>query len=112
MCSSDLALLLGAAGLLRGLTATTHWSAVELLESTGAHYVPDRVVEHDRIMTGAGVSAGIDMALTLASRLCGDDEAQTIQLAIEYDPQPPFDAGSVAKAGPRTVERLRRRARR
>ena len=103
------ALVLGAAGLLQGLTATTHWAAVDLLESTGARYVPDRVVEHDRIMTGAGVSAGIDMALTLAARLCGADEARAIQLAIEYDPQPPFDAGSTAKAGPLVVDRLRRR---
>lgn len=101
-------LLLGAAGLLDGLTATTHWGAVQLLESTGARYVADRVVEHDRIMMGAGVSAGIDMALTLVSRLADDDTARAIQLAIEYDPQPPFDAGSPAKAGQPIVDLLLR----
>jgi putative intracellular protease/amidase len=91
-------LLLGAAGLLDGLDATTHWSAVEALESFGARYAGERVVFQGRIVTAAGVSAGIDMALALAARIAGETAAQAIQLAIEYDPQPPFDAGSVAKA--------------
>jgi transcriptional regulator GlxA family with amidase domain len=99
-------LLLGAAGLLQGLDATTHWSAVETLESTGARYTEQRIVEHAdrRIMMGAGVSAGIDMALLLAARIAGDLYAQGIQLSIEYDPQPPFDTGSPTKAGPDLVE--------
>ena len=100
-------LLLGAAGLLDGLTATTHWASSELLETTGAKYVEQRVVEHGKIMMGAGVSAGIDMALTLVARMFGDDYAKAIQLGIEYDPQPPFDCGSPSKAGPEFVELLR-----
>ena len=99
-------LLLGAAGLLNGLTATTHWASKDLLETTGATYIEQRVVEHGKIMMGAGVSAGIDMALTLAARMCGDDYAKAIQLGIEYDPQPPFDCGSPSKAGPEFVELL------
>jgi putative intracellular protease/amidase len=100
-------LLLGAAGLLKGLDATTHWSTTDLLESLGARYVPDRVVTQGKIMMAAGVSAGIDMALTLAGRIAGDDVARAIQLGIEYDPQPPYDSGSPAKAGPTTMQRLR-----
>ncbi|WP_424528362.1 DJ-1/PfpI family protein [Sphaerisporangium viridialbum] len=91
-------LLLGAAGLLRGLRATTHWSAVDLLESFGAAYTAERVVFQGKIVTAAGVSSGIDMALALAARLTDRTTAEAIQLAIEYDPQPPFDAGSPAKA--------------
>jgi len=91
-------LLLAAAGLLDGLEATTHWAAAGELEALGARYVERRVVEQGRIVTGAGVSAGIDMALTLAARIAGDDIAQAIQLYMEYDPQPPFDSGSPAKA--------------
>ena len=91
-------LLLGAAGLLDGLRATGHWSAVDLLESYGAHYTAERVVTQGRIVTSAGVSSGIDMALTLADLIAGRTVAEAIQLAIEYDPQPPFDAGSYAKA--------------
>lgn len=97
-------LLLGAAGLLDGKTATTHWGAIEGLESTGATYVPERFIDHGRIITAAGVSAGIDMALHLAARIHGDDVAKAIQLAIEYDPQPPFDAGTPEKAGPELAE--------
>jgi putative intracellular protease/amidase len=93
------ALLLGAAGLLDGLDATTHWGAVETLESLGARYTMQRVVQQGKIITAAGVSAGIDMALTLASLVAGDAVAKAIQLSIEYDPQPPFDTGSPAKAG-------------
>jgi len=100
-------LVLGGAGLLSGLEATTHWAAAELLESFGARYTARRVVFEGRIVTAAGVSAGIDMALTLAARIAGGDVAQAIQLAIEYDPQPPFDSGSPIKAGPQTVAAVR-----
>ncbi|WP_433893970.1 DJ-1/PfpI family protein [Streptomyces sp. CA-111067] len=91
-------LLLGAAGLLKGLSATTHWSAVDLLESYGATYTAERVVTQGKIVTAAGVSSGIDMALRLADLIAGRVAAEAFQLAIEYDPQPPFDAGSFAKA--------------
>jgi transcriptional regulator GlxA family with amidase domain len=91
-------LVLGAAGLLDGLEATTHWMAMETLASTGARPTGTRVVEQGKIITAAGVSAGIDMGLTLAAKIAGDDVAQAIQLGIEYDPQPPFDAGSPEKA--------------
>ena len=92
------ALLLGAAGLLDGLPATTHWSAYDALAAYGAHPTEQRVVTAGRIVTGAGVSAGIDLALTLAADIAGPEVAQTIQLAIEYDPHPPFDAGAPSKA--------------
>ena len=82
------ALLLGAAGLLDGVPATTHWSAYDALASYGAQPTEQRVVTSGRIVTGAGVSAGIDLALTLAAKISGTEVAQTIQLAIEYDPQP------------------------
>ncbi|MFL0179319.1 MULTISPECIES: DJ-1/PfpI family protein [unclassified Mycobacterium] len=106
-------LLLAAAGLLDGLTATTHWSAVGLLEHLGASYVEQRVVEHlpERIVTSAGVSSGIDMALRLVELLADAEAARAVQLLIEYDPQPPFDCGSLAKAGEdvrRRVAQLRR----
>lgn len=91
-------LLLGAAGLLKGLEATTHWSAVAALESYGAVYTPRRVVEQGRIITSAGVSSGIDMALRLAELAAGRVAAEAYQLLIEYDPEPPFDSGSLAKA--------------
>lgn len=91
-------LLLAAAGLLDGLAATTHWARMETLAQYGARPTPERVVEQGKIVTSAGVSAGIDMALVLAARIAGDDVAQAIQLGIEYDPQPPFDAGSPQKA--------------
>ncbi|MHB8694875.1 MAG: DJ-1/PfpI family protein [Solirubrobacteraceae bacterium] len=87
-------LLLAAAGLLDGVPATTHWLARDLLGSLGAVPVSDRVVRHGKIFTGAGVSAGIDMALTLVREIHGDEMAQAVQLGIEYDPQPPFDSGS------------------
>ena len=90
--------VLGAAGLLDGLEATTHWMAMDTLASTGARPTGARVVEQGKIITAAGVSAGIDMGLTLAAKIAGDDVAQAIQLGIEYDPQPPFDAGSPEKA--------------
>ena len=96
-------LILGAAGLLTGLDATTHWAQTHLLESLGARYTPQRVVQRGKIVTAAGVSAGIDMGLTLAAEIAGNDVAKSIQLAIEYDPQPPFDAGSPEKAGPEII---------
>ncbi|HEX2359629.1 MAG TPA: DJ-1/PfpI family protein [Solirubrobacterales bacterium] len=92
------ALLLAAAGLLDGVPATTHWLARDLLAELGAEPVPDRVVRQGRIVTAAGVSAGIDMALELVRLMNGDEAAQAVQLGIEYDPQPPFDAGSPDKA--------------
>jgi putative intracellular protease/amidase len=102
-------LLLAAAGLLDGLEATTHWAAKDELERLGARYVEQRVVQHGKIVMAAGVSAGIDMALTLAAQIAGDEIAQAIQLYIEYDPQPPFDSGSPSKA-PASVLELARRA--
>jgi transcriptional regulator GlxA family with amidase domain len=92
------ALLLGAAGVLDGLPATTHWIAYEHLASYGAEPTEQRVVFAGKIVTAAGVSAGIDLALTLAGRMHGDEVAQAVQLGIEYDPQPPYDAGAPSKA--------------
>jgi putative intracellular protease/amidase len=100
-------LVLGAAGLLDGLEATTHWTSMDLLGGLGAKPTARRVVEQGKIVTAAGVSAGIDMALTLASHLAGPEVAQAIQLGIEYDPQPPFDAGSPEKAPAQIVELVR-----
>jgi transcriptional regulator GlxA family with amidase domain len=91
-------LVLGAAGLLDGLEATTHWCAMDTLASTGATPTGRRVVEQGKIVTAAGVSSGIDMALFLAGKIAGDTIAQAIQLGIEYDPQPPYDSGSPEKA--------------
>jgi transcriptional regulator GlxA family with amidase domain len=91
-------LLLAAAGILNGLEATTHWLALDTLARYGAQPVSQRVVEHGKVITAAGVSAGIDMALTLAAHIAGEQTAQAIQLSIEYEPQPPFDCGSPAKA--------------
>jgi putative intracellular protease/amidase len=100
-------LLLGAAGILDGLRATSHWLELETLRRYGAEPTGQRVVEQGKVITAAGVSAGIDMALALAARLVGEEAAKAIQLAIEYDPQPPFDSGSVAKSDPVVVERIR-----
>jgi transcriptional regulator GlxA family with amidase domain len=100
-------LVLGAAGLLDGLDATTHWMAMDTLASTGARPTGRRVVEQGKIITAAGVSAGIDMGLTLAAKIAGDVVAQAIQLGIEYDPQPPFDSGSPAKAPDEVVAMCR-----
>ena len=99
--------VLAAAGLLEGLEATTHWNYYDVLERHGARPVARRVVEQGKIVTAAGVSAGIDMALVLAERIAGTEIAQAIQLAIEYDPEPPFDAGSPQKAPERVVELVR-----
>jgi transcriptional regulator GlxA family with amidase domain len=100
-------LFLGAAGILDGLDATSHWTAYEILEGYGARPTGTRVVEQGKVVTAAGVSAGIDMGLTLLAKLAGDDMARAIQLAIEYDPQPPFDAGSPDKAGPELTDLMR-----
>ena len=101
-------LVLGAAGLLDGLTATTHWACYADLERTGATPTPQRVVEHldRRIITAAGVSSGIDMALRLVELLVDDTAARAAQLMIEYDPQPPFDCGSTDKADDLVMTRV------
>jgi transcriptional regulator GlxA family with amidase domain len=100
--------VLGAAGLLQGLTATTHWSCYPELAAHGAEPTPTRVVEHldERIITSAGVSSGIDMALRLVELLADRTAAQAAQLMIEYDPQPPFDCGSVDKADDEVMTRI------
>lgn len=102
-------LILAAAGLLEGLTATTHWGAMTALAELGARPTSERVVEHldQRIITAAGVSSGLDMALRLAELLTDETTAKAMQLMVEYDPQPPFDAGSLDKAGPMVVARAR-----
>jgi putative intracellular protease/amidase len=104
------ALVLAAAGILDGLEATTHWMALEMLAEYGAEPVRRRVVEQGKVITAAGVSAGIDMALTLYGRVAGDELAQAVQLGIEYDPQPPYNSGSLEKAPPEVVEVLKARA--
>lgn len=101
------ALVLAAAGILDGRRATTHWAYMERLAELGAKPVSERVVEDGKIMSAAGVSAGIDMALTLAARMAGEAVAQAIQLGIEYDPDPPFDTGSPEKAPSELVELIR-----
>jgi putative intracellular protease/amidase len=100
------ALILGAAGILKGVPSTTHWSRMNALRLMGAKPDPcRRVVREGKIVTAAGVSAGIDLALWLAGELAGRERAEAIQLVIEYDPQPPFDAGHKRKAS-RSVQRL------
>jgi transcriptional regulator GlxA family with amidase domain len=101
-------LLLGAAGLLRGLTATTHWAVLEALRPFGAEPTSERIVEHldERIITAAGVSAGIDMALRLVQLLVDDVGAQAAQLMIEYDPAPPFDAGHPTRVDDAVMARV------
>ena len=105
------ALVLGAAGLLQGKRATTHWLALDELPRFGAIPVEERYVFDGKLVTSAGVSAGIDMALALASELAGEAAAQRIQLGIEYDPAPPFTTGSPAKAPAQMVEAVRARSR-
>ncbi|MFD5243898.1 DJ-1/PfpI family protein [Amycolatopsis sp. NPDC058340] len=93
-------LILGAAGLLRD-RATTYWASADYLEKTfGVRYVPERYVQVGKVVTAAGVSAGIDLAFHLASLLAGEEVARGIQLAVEYDPRPPFDSGNAAAASP------------
>lgn len=101
-------LVLGAAGLLSGVTATTHWACFAELEATGATPTPQRVVEHldSKIITAAGVSSGIDMALRLVELLVDRTAAQAAQLMIEYDPQPPFDCGALSKCNDGIIERV------
>jgi putative intracellular protease/amidase len=104
-------LILAAAGLLDGKRATSHWLAMDKLAELGAEAVTERVVFDGKMVTAAGVSAGIDMALTLATEIAGEQVAQAIQLGIEYDPQPPHDAGAPHKAPAEIVELLRGRSR-
>jgi cyclohexyl-isocyanide hydratase len=104
------ALVLGAAGLLKGKRATTHWMSHDMLEALGAIPVTERYVIDGNIVTGGGVTAGIDFALAIAADLHGEDVARSIQLAIEYDPAPPFASGSPANADPALVERTRQMA--
>jgi putative intracellular protease/amidase len=100
-------LMLAAAGILDGVEAATHWAARERLAELGAVPVAERVVERGKVMTAAGVSSGIDMSLRLVERLTATGVAQAIQLGIEYDPDPPFDTGSLEKAPPEIVELVR-----
>jgi putative intracellular protease/amidase len=100
-------LILAAAGLLAGKRATSNWQALERLGSLGVEVVPERVVFDGKYATSAGVTAGLDMALSLAAEVAGVQVAQAIQLGLEYDPQPPFDAGSPHKAPAEIVEVVR-----
>ncbi|MFE7589404.1 DJ-1/PfpI family protein [Kitasatospora sp. NPDC057512] len=107
VCSGSL--ILGAAGLLEGRRATSHWGVLDRLPGYGAEPTgTERVVIDGKYAIAAGVSAGIDLALTLAGRIAGDTVAQAIQLLIEYDPQPPYDSGALAKASPEVVEAVNR----
>ncbi|MER5377449.1 DJ-1/PfpI family protein [Streptomyces sp. NPDC002553] len=99
-------IVLAAAGLLDGRRATTYWASAEYLQATfDVTYLPQRYVRSGKIITAAGVSAGVDMALYLASLMTDDDTAEAIQLAVEYDPQPPFDSGDAAVASPQLKEK-------
>jgi transcriptional regulator GlxA family with amidase domain len=100
-------LVLGAAGILDGKRATTHWAYRDRLAGFGAEAVAERYVIDGKVATAAGVSAGIDMALHLAAKIAGEDVAKAIQLGIEYDPAPPFDSGSPEKAAPELVDLIR-----
>jgi len=104
-------LLLAAAGLLEGRRATSHWLALEELRRFGVEPTGERVVTDGKYVTAAGVSSGIDMGLALLGRISGDFVAQAVQLGIEYDPQPPYDAGAPAKAPADVVELMRSRSR-
>ncbi|MFE9310989.1 DJ-1/PfpI family protein [Streptomyces sp. NPDC088353] len=104
-------LLLAAAGLLDGRRATSHWLALDQLRRFGAEPTGERVVFDGKYVTAAGVSSGIDMGLTLLGRIAGDEHAQAVQLLTEYDPQPPYDAGSPEKAPAHLVEEFRTNSR-
>ena len=97
--------VLGAAGVLQGRRATSHWALRDHLRTFGAEPSAERVVVDGKVITAAGVSAGIDMALVLAARIAGEDEARALQLVIEYDPDPPFDSGSLSSASGATRQR-------
>jgi putative intracellular protease/amidase len=99
--------VLGAAGILDGLAATTYWADREMLEQYGATATHERVVEQGKIVTAAGVSSGIDMALTLVARMTHVEVAKAVQLGIEYDPEPPFDSGSTKTASQETIDLVR-----
>lgn len=102
-------LVLGAAGLLKGYRAACHWASRDMLPAFGAIPVAERVVRDRNRISGGGVTAGIDFGLTMAAELAGEEIAKSIQLVLEYDPQPPFDAGSPEKAGADRVARLKER---
>lgn len=102
-------LILGAAGVLHGKQATSHWAVLDRLHHWDATPVSKRIVEDGKIVTAAGVSAGIDMALLIAAKIAGQPLAEMIQLGIEYDPEPPFDAGSPHKVKPELVTELKER---
>ena len=104
-------LILAAAGLLTGMSATCHWAALERLREFDVTPTLERVVFEGKVVTAAGVSSGIDMGLRLPAKMAGDDVAQAIQLGIEYDPQPPFDSGSPTKAPAHLVELLKAQSR-
>lgn len=104
-------LLLAAAGLLKGRRGTSHWLALGTLKDYGVEPAGERVVIDGKYVTAAGVSSGIDMGLTLLGRIAGERYAQSVQLLTEYDPQPPYDAGSPDKAPPELVEEWRARSR-
>jgi len=104
VCSGSL--ILGAAGLLRGYRATTHWRSLDLLPLVGAEPVHERIVHDRNRITGGGVTAGLDFGLTLIAKLCGDEAAQSAQLALEYNPKPPFNAGIPETAPPEAVRRF------
>ena len=102
-------LILGAAGLLKGYRSACHWAWRDMLPAFGAIPVAERVVRDRNRISGGGVTAGIDFGLTVAAELAGEDVARSIQLVLEYDPQPPFDSGSPEKAGEERVKRIRER---
>jgi cyclohexyl-isocyanide hydratase len=102
-------LILGAAGLLKGYKSACHWAWRDMLKDFGATAVAERVVRDRNRISGGGVTAGIDFGLTLAAELAGEEAAKSIQLVLEYDPQPPFDSGSPEKAGVERVKRIRER---
>jgi cyclohexyl-isocyanide hydratase len=102
-------LILGAAGLLKGYKSACHWAWRDMLKDFGATPVAERVVRDRNRISGGGVTAGIDFGLTVAAELAGEEVAKSIQLVLEYDPQPPFDSGSPEKAGTERVKRIRER---
>lgn len=105
VCTGSIYLAL--AGILDGVDATCHWGSLDRLGELGAKPTDERVVVRGKVVTAAGVSSGIDMGLVLVAEMFGLDVARAVQLAIEYDPQPPFDAGSPAKAGPEITDLVR-----